>query len=121
MPFWLGDNASHIAKDGGAITDASNSHPWWKPSRIWNGGFIGATRQKEWHFLKWACLTYFILKQAVLTHGVYKPQILLSMTSRLLKVIAGVQRWMEEACIKGSMFLPNGNKKCDWHALVASA
>jgi len=34
MPFWLEDNASHIAEDGGAITDASSSHPWWKPSRI---------------------------------------------------------------------------------------
>jgi hypothetical protein len=35
MPFWLGDNASHIAEDGGAITNASSSYPWWKPSRIW--------------------------------------------------------------------------------------
>jgi hypothetical protein len=83
--------------------------------------FIGATRQKEWHFLKWAYLTYFILKQAVLTHGVYKPQILFSMTSLLLKVSAGAQPWMEEACIAGSMMLLNENKKCDWHALVASA
>jgi hypothetical protein len=70
---------------------------------------------------KWACLTYFILKQAVLTHGVYKPQILLRMTSRLFKVSVGAQPWMEEACITGSMFLLNGNKKCDWHALIVSA
>jgi len=72
-------------------------------------------------FLKWACLIYFILKRAVLTHDVYKPQILLRMTSRLIKVSAGAQPWMEEACITGSMFLLNGNKKCDWHALVVSA
>ncbi len=26
MPFWLGDNASCIAKDGGAITNSSSSH-----------------------------------------------------------------------------------------------
>jgi len=83
--------------------------------------FIGATRRKEWHFLKWACLTYFILKQAVLAHDVYKPQILLRMTSRLIKVSAGAQPWMEEACLTGSMFLLNENKKCDWHALVVSA
>ena len=87
------------------------------------GGFIGATHQKEWHFLKWACLTYFILKQAVHTHDVYKPQILLRMTSRLIKVSAGVQPWMEEACLTGSMFLLNGNKTCDcdWLSLVVSA
>ncbi len=53
------------------------------------GGFIGATRQKELHFLKWACLTYFILKQAVLTHDVYKPGVLLRMTSRLIKYLLG--------------------------------
>jgi hypothetical protein len=35
MLFWLGDNVSHIAGDGGVITDASNSHPWWKTSRVW--------------------------------------------------------------------------------------
>ena len=85
------------------------------------GGVIGATRRKKMAFLKWACLTYFGLKRAVLTHDVYKPQILLRMTSRLIKVSAGAQPWMEEACITGSMFLLNGNTKCDWHALVVSA
>ncbi len=38
----------------------------------------------------------------------------------------GLKLWsdaflMEEACITGSMFLLNGNKKCDWHALGVSA
>jgi len=85
------------------------------------GGFIGATRRKDLHFLKWACLTYFGLKRAVLTHDVYKPQILLRMTSWLIKISVGAQPWMDEACLTGSMFLLNGNKKCDWHALVVSA
>ena len=76
---------------------------------------------KRMAFLKWAYLTYFGLKRAVLTHDVYKPQILLRMTSRLIKVSAGAQPWMNEACLTGSMFLLNGNKKCDWHALVVSA
>jgi hypothetical protein len=85
------------------------------------GGLLELRAKKNGILLKWACLTYFISKQAVLTHGVYEPQILLSMTSRLLKVIAGAQRQMEEACIVGSMFQLNGNKKCDLHPLVASA
>ncbi len=43
----LGDNASHIAEDGGAITDASSSHPWWKPSRIWWGGLLELRAEKN--------------------------------------------------------------------------
>jgi hypothetical protein len=31
------------------------------------------------------------------------------------------QPWMDKVCFTGSMFLLNGNKKCDWHALVVSA
>jgi hypothetical protein len=72
-------------------------------------------------FSEMGFLTHCILKQAVLTHGVYKPQILLRMTSRLIKVSAGVQPPKELVCIARSMFLLNGNKKCDWHALVVSA
>ncbi len=45
--LWLGDNASHIAKDGGAITDASSSHPWWKPSRIGGGGLLELRAEKN--------------------------------------------------------------------------
>jgi hypothetical protein len=86
------------------------------------GGLLELRDKKNGIFLKWACLTCFILKQAVLTHGVYKPQILLRMTSQLIKVSVGAQPWMVEACITRFMFLLNGsNKKCDWHALVISA
>ena len=59
-------------------------------------------------FLKWARLTYFCLKRAVLTHDVYKPQILFRVTNWHIKVSAGAQPWMEEACLTGSMFLLNG-------------
>ena len=89
--------------------------------RGFGGGVYWSYMPKRMAFLKWAYLTYFGLKQAVLTHDVYKPQILLRMTSRLFKVSAGAQPWMNEACFMGSMFLLNGNKKCDWHALVVSA
>ena len=54
----LGDNASHIAEDGGAITDASSSHPWWKPSRIWWGGLLELRAKKIMSLLKWARLIY---------------------------------------------------------------
>ncbi len=43
----LGDNASQIAEDGGAITDASSSHPWWKPSRIWWGDLMELGAEKN--------------------------------------------------------------------------
>ena len=43
----LGDNASHIVEDGGAITDASSSHLWWKPSRIWWGGLLELVRAEK--------------------------------------------------------------------------
>ncbi len=43
----LGDNASHIAEDGGAITNVSSSHPWWKPSRIWWGGLLELVRAEK--------------------------------------------------------------------------
>jgi hypothetical protein len=121
MPFfWLGDNASHIAKDGGAITNASSSHPWWKPSRIW-WGVYWSYAPKRMAFSEMGLSLIFRFEASWLTHDVYKPQILLRMTSWLIKVSAGAQPWMNEACFMGSMFLLNGNKKCDWHALAVSA
>jgi hypothetical protein len=56
------------------------------------GGGYWSYVPKRMAFLKWARLTYFGLKRAVLTHEVYKPQILLRMTSRLFKVSAGASR-----------------------------
>ena len=53
------------------------------------GGGYWSYAPKRMAFLKWACLTYFGLKRAVLTHDVYKPQILLRMTSRLIKYLLG--------------------------------
>ena len=47
MPIRLGANACHIGGDGWAITDASSSHLWWKISRVWWGGFIGATHRRD--------------------------------------------------------------------------
>ena len=56
------------------------------------GGGYWNYAPKRMAFLKWAFLTYFGLKRAVLTHDVYKPQILLRMTSRLFKVSARASR-----------------------------
>ena len=87
----LGDNASHIAEDGGqlpmrAAPTRGGSH------RGFGRGGYWSYAPKRMAFLKWACLTYFGLKRAVLTHDVYKPQILLRMTSRLFKISAGASR-----------------------------
>jgi hypothetical protein len=86
------------------------------------GGYWGYA-PKRMAFSEMGLSYYFILKRAVLTHDVYKPQILLRMTSRLIKVSAGAQPWTEEAFLTGSMFLLNGNKTCDcdWLSLVVSA
>ncbi len=35
----------YIGRDGRASSDASSSHPWWKTSRVWWGGVIGAMLQ----------------------------------------------------------------------------
>jgi hypothetical protein len=44
MPFWLGDNVSHIAGDGGVITNASSSHLWLEDIEGLVGRIIGAMR-----------------------------------------------------------------------------
>ena len=61
------------------------------------GGIIGATRQKEWCFLKWADLTYSrqhkLLRQrrAVLTLVAYKPKGRNKDASALFMISGGVQ------------------------------
>ncbi len=69
--------------------------------RGFGGGVYWSYAPKRMAFLKWAYLTYFGLKRAVHTHDVYKPQILLRMTSWLIKVSAGAQPWMNKACFMG--------------------
>ena len=93
----LGDNASHIAEDGGAITDASSSHPWWKPSRIWWGGYWNYA-PKRMAFLKWAALTYLGLKRAVLTHDVVQTTDTLEDDQPAVQGICWGQPWMNKAC-----------------------
>ena len=85
------------------------------------GGGYWSYALKRIAFSEMGSSDIFGLKQAVLTHDVYKPQILLRVTNWHIKVSAGAQPWMDKVCLTGSMFLLNGNKKCDWHALVVSA
>ena len=85
------------------------------------GGGYWSYAPKRMAFLKWACLTYFGLKRAVLTHDVVQTTDTLEDDQPAVQDICWGQPWMDKVCLTGSMFLLNGNKKCDWHALVVSA